>query len=167
MSPEPNTPNDRTDRRRDVALLHIEGRSASDIARALAIPEATVHADLASIGKQWDEWFGSGTFDGARFIGESLAVFQDIERRALHQASQRGIYAHERRQCLHTALVARDHQLQLLGGLGWLTPSAPARGLPRASRLRQLRELLTSLGLTLPDPDFARELEVLNGPIEK
>src|SRR5260221_13313914 len=99
------------ERRATVMRLRIRRMSEPAIARALSVSAATVSRDLTYIRAHWQEFFGPNPkFDSSIFVGESLALYEDIESTAMRDSAKAGITVRERMRCLQTAMAARSRQ---------------------------------------------------------
>jgi DNA-binding CsgD family transcriptional regulator len=103
------------ERRREVVRLRARRMSELQIARALGVSASTVSRDLGWVRSNWQEMFGPNPhFDVAVFIGESLALFAEIEATALLDSEQPDIGVRNRMACYRTAMQARERSVALI-----------------------------------------------------
>lgn len=111
------------------------------IADALGVTRTTIWRDLNWLRDNYAKTYGTaeGAFDTAKFIGESIAVYEDIEATALAESAKPHISALEKSRHLMVALTARAKQTQLLQDTG-VVSRAPINhniNLPSAAQIRQ------------------------------
>jgi hypothetical protein len=82
------------------------------------------------------------TLDAAELIGESVALYEDVQASALRYAQSPTISVRDRLRCMHTAMIAREKMTALLQDVGLLNRAAPdlTIGLPTAAQIRQALE---------------------------
>jgi len=126
-------------RRHQVLRMRHRRMSLRQIGQALNVSEATVSKDLKWIREHWQQMLGpNAKLDTSVFIGESLAIYEDIEAMALTDAVRAGISLRDKNRCLNTALAARDRQVSLLQDMGVVARSLGTLtvNLPTATQIR-------------------------------
>ena len=131
------------ERRLKVAGLRLRRLSLAQISRALGVSQPTVSRDLAWVRTHRQQVYGATpTLDPAELIGESVALFADIEAGALRYAQSTTLSVRDRLRCMNTAMVAREKMTALLQDVGLLNRAAPdlVIGLPTAAQIRSALE---------------------------
>lgn len=137
-------------RRARVLSLRLRKMTGAAIAAICNVSEATVSGDLKWIAQNWRDRYGSAPqIDPAEVVGETMALYQDVETLALLEHSRIGDEAHTRRispmfaarqrmACLRTAMLAREMQIHLMQDLGILERALGSVqvNLPRAADIR-------------------------------
>jgi DNA-binding transcriptional ArsR family regulator len=139
-----STESELEERRWKVAGLRLRRLSLAQISRALGVSMPTVSRDLAWIRAHRQEVYGATpTLDAAQVLGESLALYEDVQATALRYAQSVTLSVRDRLRCMHTAMVAREKMTVLLQDVGLLNRAAPdlTIGLPTAAQIRQALEL--------------------------
>ena len=138
-------------RRERVLSLRLRHMTEAAIGAIVGVSMATVSTDLAWIRANWRERYGrQPSVDPAELVGETIALYQDVEMLALLEHSRIGdetknkrispmFAARQRMACLRTALVAREMQINLLQDLGVLDRALGTMkvALPRAADIRE------------------------------
>jgi hypothetical protein len=131
------------ERRWKVASLRLRRLSLAQISRALGVSLPTVSRDLAWIREHHRRVYGeTPTLDAAQVLGESLALYEDVQVAALRYAQSATLSVRDRLRCMHTAMVAREKMTVLLQDVGLLNRAASdlTVGLPAAAQIRQALE---------------------------
>jgi hypothetical protein len=82
------------------------------------------------------------TLDAAEVLGDSVALYDDIEATALRIGHAAGLSVRDRLRCLHVAMAARERKTALLQDVGLLNRAATSLviGMPTASQIRNAIE---------------------------
>jgi hypothetical protein len=131
------------ERRLTVVHLRLRRLSLARISQRLGVSEATISRDLEWIRAHRQRVYGATpTLDAAELIGESVALYEDIEATALRVAHSGDLSVRDRLRCMNTAMAAREKKTALLQDVGLLDRAAPdlVVGLPTAAQIRSAIE---------------------------
>jgi hypothetical protein len=145
------------DRRQQVLRLRHRRMSLAQIASALHVDPSTVSRDLKFIREHWRHMLGEeAKFDSAVFVGESLALYEDIETQAMFESSKAGVTTAMKMRCLQIAVLAREKKVQLMQDVGMMS-RAPVNvnvNLPTAEQIRKALQH-AAVNLDVIDVDIA------------
>jgi len=150
------------DRRRLILQLKIKGLSNKEIGKQANCPISVVRKDLLFIQKANLE--RCNVIERNAIIGESLSVFEEVERRYWEELEMAPAGSTQRKQYLDSIQTARNNQLKLLSDLGFIA-KAPTKqtldinvktesiqGLTEEAKSLVAMAMLTSKMKALPAP---------------
>jgi hypothetical protein len=142
------------DRRLQVLRLRNRRMSITQIGAALHVDPSTISRDLKWIRQHWKEMLGDHPkFDASVFIGESLAVYDDIETQAMFESSKAGTSVGNKMRCLQVATYARDKKVQLMQDIGMIG-RAPVNLNVNLPTAEQIRKAIQNAQITIDGPDI-------------
>jgi hypothetical protein len=136
-------------RRARVLSLRLRQQSLTAIAAIIGTSLSTVSRDWAAIQTGWSSEYGqSPKVDKAALIGESVAIFRDIELAALMEAT-RAKSTFDKTLALKEARSARQSYIDLIMDCGLLERSVGTVTITHA-RAEEIRARLRLVGTVTP-----------------
>ena len=158
-------------RRERVLSLRLRRMTEAAIAGIVGVSLPTVSRDLAWIAKNWRDRYGlAPQFDPAETVGETLALYQDVEKLALlehsriaDECSRHAEIEVECPSCLKTTKVTTIHRIDPIFAAKQRMACLNSAAAAREKQINLLQDLgvleraLGSLRVTLPRAAEIRE----------